>query len=356
VKLKSSTLIYISPAVGTGGVGDYADDFIAALESEFSRVVHVQTGGPGRDSIRSIRSARASVREIIRSSENPLLHAELSAASIGPFWAAGQKWGVPYSGTVHDPPHLTWWPLRTRLVSQSRYATHALHFPFRKPMWELERQRWQEPVLFSLSRVGREALATTFPKADVHYVPHYIPHRRAAPPLNSRPRAIGFFGHLYGGKGFELVNDIRRQLDPSISMEIAGRGTQILPPMPGVRIWGPVDEPAEQEFFASVRCLLLPYDSNSRYGPFYSASGAAARAFAFGTPTISTPSRAFVEDADEGVCVIAENGPTSLARSAAELVNDVTALHAVSVELSRLRSKRSIANVASSFLRVWEAM
>ena len=97
--------------------------------------------------------------------------------------------------------------------------------------------------------------------------------RPEIPPAQDRPKAVGFFGFVYRGKGFEQIAQIREQLPDDIVIRIAGRGTEELPRADGIEILGGVDGPAEDAFFSSVRAIALPYGKRHFYAETYPASG-----------------------------------------------------------------------------------
>ena len=99
---------------------------------------------------------------------------------------------------------------------------------------------------------------------------------------------MGFFGHVYRGKGFEHIARIREFLPDDILIRIAGRGTESLPAAEGIEVLGGVDGPEEDAFFESIRAIVVPYGKRHWYAETYPASGVGASAQSYSTPVIST--------------------------------------------------------------------
>ncbi|NUS36811.1 MAG: glycosyltransferase family 1 protein, partial [Pseudarthrobacter sp.] len=125
-----------------------------------------------------------------------VVHFELSAASLGPFWLlAGRAEDIITTATVHDPPWAVWWPFRLKSVAKSKLVQHGIHLPLRPVSAQLERLMLRSNGLFALSEVGANALRQTFPGPPVMPAVHFVPPRPTLAPLPDRPLAVGLYGH-----------------------------------------------------------------------------------------------------------------------------------------------------------------
>lgn len=97
-------LVFVGPGQGQTAVGDYAEDFVAAVKPHFRDVAEVRTLGPGGDTVRDIRRYRRTVADLVAEAPNRVLvHAELAAGGAAPFWAIAGLRGTPVTATIHDP-------------------------------------------------------------------------------------------------------------------------------------------------------------------------------------------------------------------------------------------------------------
>ncbi|MGU3293979.1 glycosyltransferase [Williamsia sp. M5A3_1d] len=362
-RLRPSRVVYVAPESTAGGVGHYSDVFVAELRRQIDDVIEFRHPGPGTDTVATLRRRH---REILAAVDVPgrvALHAELSGGSVESFWPTAfverRAPSVVSTATVHDPPGVVWLPGRTRLLSKSRVASHALHYPGRPITRAVERRVIGDRSMFALTHAGAEALGAAFPRATVHHVPLLVLDRPEIAPAHERPRAVGMFGLVYRGKGFEHISRIRAALDPSIALRVAGRGTEALPPVDGVEILGGLDGSDLDDFFASVRTLLVPYGQRTLYGPVFPASSVAAHAIAYLTPLVSTAHGALAEMADDGGAVVV-GGPDddsdpipALSAAAQSLVDDDARLRRLVDELTVVRADRSPRNVVDRFVDVW---
>lgn len=351
-----ATLIVVAPRVNSGGVGDYSEDFISEVSQGFDNFHQIRTGGPGQVGILDLIRDRFRLSQLLKKSklQGPVvLHFELSAGSLSPFWLLAGLSGSLTTATVHDPPFSVWWPFRLRLVARNRWINHGIHFPLRKVSVLIERKILGKAVLFALSDLGADGLRQSFPRCEVRSARHFVPERPTLRSLGDRPLAVGLFGHAYKGKGFDRLVELRRSLPAQVDIVVAGRGTENLPPVDGVTILGGVDGAAEDQFFDSVRSIMLPYANTSRYGEILSVSGVAARSFAYGTPVIASQSGTLSEAARDGGLVTAPNTVHSLAELAFETVTDEVELNRLNIELQRLRSSRAISEAVLPFMHRW---
>lgn len=363
--LSGARLIVVAPETGVGGVGDYSQDIIDAVRPHVGELVEHRTGTPGDDSVADLRRRSAEIREMVATAPGPVLvHTELSGGSVAGFWGTAQLPDeVPVTATIHDPPHSIWWPARTRFLAEHRLLNHALHFPLRPLSYRVQR-RWLRPrTVFVLTRSGAESIRPLYPHLEVVQVPHIVARRPDITPPEDRPRAVGFFGLVYRGKGFEQLERLRARLDDDIAIRVAGRGTEDLPRIDGVEIVGGVDGPEEDAFFASIRALVMPYGRRSPYGMGYPASGVMARAIAYGTPVVCTDHGALADHGDgDGVTVIrqAPEDPDELAAVVADrvrgLVDDHEALVLAGRQVQDERRRGSHEAVAAQFCATWSRL
>lgn len=364
--LQDYRLVYVGPLLGHSAVGDYAEDIANAVRPHFGEVVEVRTGGPGEDTFGDVRRHRRAVAALV--AEAPagrvLVHAELSTAALSPFWSTVGLKGIPVTGTVHDPPQGVWMPARTQFVAKSRLLNHGIHYPARPLSRKLEGAVYRGRTLFALTDTGRQSIERVYPATTARYIPHVVRDRPAIAPAHERPKAVGFFGHVYRGKGFEQIERLRELLPADIGIRVAGRGTEDLPPVAGVDILGPVDGPEEDAFFESVRAIVVPYGKRHFYAESFAASGVVAHATAYSTPQICTDYAALAElDESVGAVVASVNSTgapadsdavsTALATAVSALLNDDARMVELSANSARTREERSAARTGEAFATAW---
>jgi polysaccharide biosynthesis protein PslF len=354
--LRDTRLIYVAPAIGHSGVGDYAADFVAALRPHFKEVIEFWVdAGPGesaRDVIRNVRKIRALV-DAYASDGPTIVHFEQSGASLTPFWGAMLPRRIPVSATIHDPPHPVWWPFTTRTVIRHRLLHHAVHYPLRSVSNALQRKASDGRLLVALTSIGAEQSRRHLPNADVRATRMFIPPRPALAPLTERPLAVGLFGYLYKAKGFDKIKQLRAHLDADIEIVVAGRGTEAVPKEPGVTVLGEVIGSDEDRFFERIRCLMVPYSKGNPYGRVYAASGAIARSYSYGTPVMCNLDGALPEIAAEGGAIGIDGDITEFARRANAVLRDTEALRTLAEEVAVLQAERTAAACAVPFLHAW---
>ncbi|MFL0287976.1 glycosyltransferase family 4 protein [Mycobacterium sp. SMC-21] len=365
VDLREYRLVYIGPAEGQTAVGDYAENFVNAVRPLFGEVVQRRTLGPGAETVAQVRGHRRAVADLIAGGQpgRVLVHAELAAGAVSAFWSIAGLRGVPVTATVHDPPQGIWWPARTRFVAQHRLVMHGLHYPLRPLSRRIEGVVNGDRTMIALSQIGADSIKAVYPRSTVAAVPHIISERPRLRPLTERPKAVGFFGHVYRGKGFEQISRIRRELPDDVVIRVAGRGTEALTGGPGVEIVGPVDGAAEDAFFDSVRAVVIPYGKRHFYAETYPASGSVAHSMAYRTPVVCTDYGALAElDERTGVLVVrigdqnAEQVATSLAEAIVSLVDDDQRLAEFGRHVEAYREACSGPRTAEAFGRVWTEM
>jgi len=365
VDLREYRLVYIGPAEGQTAVGDYAENFVNAVQPLFGEVVQRRTLGPGAETVAQVRGHRRAVADLVAGGKpgRVLVHAELAAGAVSAFWSIAGLRGVPVTATVHDPPQGIWWPARTRFVARHRLVMHGLHYPLRPLSRVVEGVVNGDRTMVALSQIGADSIKATYPDTTVAAVPHIISERPQLRPLTERPKAVGFFGHVYRGKGFEQIARIRRELPEDIVIRVAGRGTEALTGGPGVEIVGPVDGPAEDAFFDSVRAVVIPYGKRHFYAETYPASGSVAHSMAYRTPVVCTDYGALAElDERAGALVVrigdrnAEQVASSLAAAIVSLVDDDERLAEFGRHVEAYREACSGPRTAEAFGRVWTDM
>ncbi len=355
-------LVFVAPAEGQTAVGDYAEDLVKALRPHFGEVVEHRTGGPGSDSLADLRRHRREVARLVEQGPpgRVLVHAELSTGVLATFWSIAGINGVPVTATVHDPPQGLWFLARTRFIARSRLLTHGIHYPLRPLSRAIEGRVHGERTLIALTETGRQSIERTYPRTRTGYVPHLVRDRPAIRPAQERPKAVGFFGFVYRGKGFEQIARIREQLPDDILIRVAGRGTESLPRADGIEILGGVDGPQEDAFFESIRAVVVPYGKRHFYAETYPASGVVAHAMAYSTPVICTGYGSLAElDAEHGVLTVRPEEEDSdgvakvLAEAISSLVNDHAQLTDLGIAADRTRQERSAARTAEAFVETW---
>lgn len=348
--LRTATLVYIAPRTGTSGVSDYADDMIEIAAPAVGRLVEVRHGGAGQDSVLDILRGRREIRRAVRSATGPVIvHSELSGGVLLPFWGLLGVRTAVVSSILHDAPLGVWLPLRTRLVSRSKLVTHGLHYPL-MPIWQrVERAVLRRTTLVTLTRSGAAQVARIFRRdaVDTSFLP--VPRRPDLPDAEDRPLAVGLFGYVYKGKGFEQLEELRARIDPSIELKVAGRGTQHLPPVPGITIVGPVEGEDEDAYFASIRALVVPYSKRSSYGPeTHVASSAIARSLSYATPVIALR---YPGLDDEALAV--DGGIADLADVITRTIPDRDAVRGLSRRAQELRASLTTEAAFERLADVW---
>ncbi|MEO5313658.1 hypothetical protein PV772_05955 [Pseudarthrobacter sp. CC12] len=235
-----------------------------------------------------------------------------------------------------------------------KWLHHGIHLPLRLMSNGLEQWALRNTTLFALSNVGARSLQDTFPGCRVLSARHFVPTKAALKPVFDRPLAIGLYGHAAKGKGFERLVELRAALPADVHVVVAGRGTERLPPVPGVSILGAVEGPEEDVFFESVRAILLPYDKTSRfYGKMLPASGVASRAFAYGTPVLGFDSGTLGEAAKAGGLIAVPNSVQELARETYRVITDQAELERMESEIGELQKEQSVRKVVMPFVSFW---
>jgi hypothetical protein len=352
--------------VGLGGVGDYAEDFVAAVRPHFADVVEYRHGAPGDDSVADLRRHRAAIRKLVADAPGGrvLVHCELSGGAVVPFWStANLPDTVPVTATIHDPPHPIWWPARTRFMAEHWLVNHAVHFPSRRLSHRVQRRWLRATTLFVLTASGARSIVAAYPRTHVVQVPHLVADRTLIRPPQERPLAVGLFGLVYRGKGFEQIGRLRELLPKEVGIRVAGRGTEELPRAEGIDIVGAIEGQAEDAFFDSVRAIAMPYGKRSTYGMGYPSSAVMAHAVAYGTPVICTDHGALGDSGeDQGVLVLRglPDDPDEVAAAfgtaAQALVGDDIRLTAMGEQVGVQRTARSGPEVARLFSETWSEL
>jgi glycosyltransferase involved in cell wall biosynthesis len=365
VDLKDYRLVFIAPARGKTAVGDYSEDFISPVRPLFGEVAEVRCGTPGEDGVADVRRARKAVRASIATAPQGrvIVHAELAAGGFVPFWSIAGLRGVPVTATIHDPPQGIWWPAATRFTYSRRLLFHGLHYPLRPISTKVEGIVNGRRTLFALTDTGRRSIERRYPHTSAVYIPHIVRDRPTIRPAQERPKAIGFFGHVYRGKGFEQIEGIRRLLPDDVVIRVAGRGTESLPREDGIEILGAVDGPEEDAFFESVRAIVVPYGKRHWYDETYPASGVVAHAMAYRTPIVTTGYGSLAElDTKAGAVVVPSDHSepdavaTELARAISHVINDRARLTELGEYAEKTRQARSGSRTAEAFAAVWSRM
>jgi glycosyltransferase involved in cell wall biosynthesis len=363
--LTSYRLIYIGPRNHVTAVGDYTEDLAEAFRPHFGDVAEVRVSGPGDETWADIRAVRKQVRDLVESwpAGRVLVHSEIACGMMSPFWSIAGLKDVPVTLTVHDPPQALWFIARTKFVARHRLLMHGFHYPMR-PF-----SRWLEGVvngrrdIFALSKTGQASIDRVYPNAHTHYLPYRVAEKKTIRPPEDRPKAVGFFGLVYRGKGFEQIAQIRRELPDDILIRVAGRGTEALPRAEGIDIVGGVDGAEEDAFFESVRAIVIPYGKRHWYADTFPASSVAAHALAYRTPIVCTGYGSLAEwDAETGAVVVPMgNGdpnalPGGFSDAIASFVNDPGRVTDLGKNADRAREERSSPRTAEGFVEAWTEM
>ncbi|MBY4382824.1 glycosyltransferase family 1 protein [Rhodococcus fascians] len=354
--LAETRLVYIAPSAGRSGVGDYADDFLDSVRDHFLEVIEYRIATDGAETVRDVLTNVRAVRASVLAAEKRgpvIVHFEQSAGSLSTFWASWLPRRIPVTSTVHDAPNPAWWPFKTKLLYRFRLLHHAVHYPTRPLIAALQRRATRGRTLFALTSIGADNVGMQMTGSTAVASRIFVPARDELPSLAERPAAVGMFGHVYKGKGFELIGRLREQLDDSIGIVVAGRGTDTLPTTEGVQVLGEVNDEKEDAFFASFRFLIVPYSKDNPYGKVWAASSAVSRSFAYNTPIICILDGSLVETASEGGAIGVEGGIDAIAAKANSIICDEDQLRTSEAEVRTLRQARTIDRCAQPFLHAW---
>ncbi|MDV7173559.1 glycosyltransferase [Gordonia amicalis] len=364
--LDGARVIYVAAERSAGGVGAYSEVFADMLRRRLTDFHEVRHPRPGTDTVTDLRARRREIIELIDAADGRpvVVHGEFSGGSVESFWpTAGLeriRRGVLVSATVHDPPGLVWWPGRVAFLERRRFLNHAVHFPLRPLSRAIERRVVGARTLFAMSHAGARSLLRAYPDTTVRHAHMPVWSRGEVVAAPDRPKAVGLFGLVYRGKGFEHVERLRGVLPDDIAIRIAGRGTEALPGLDGVEILGGVDDADLPAYFSSVRALVVPYGTRSLYGEAFPGSSVVSDAIAHLTPVVCTGHGALGELRTEGgVLVVEEGGRThegtvdALASAAAELVTSRDRLSAMGEALKEMREVREPDEVVRTYLDTW---
>jgi hypothetical protein len=210
-------------------------------------------------------------------------------------------------------------------------------------------------TLFALTTLGAQSLERSMPGATVVVAALPVPERPSLREISDRPVAVGLFGYVYRGKGFDSLVALRETLPPEVAIRVAGRGTESLPVIDGVELLGEVNGPDEDAFFDSIRMLVVPYAGREIYGrTAVPASSTVTRAMAYQTPVLTRSSGALGELHD-GVVVVGGD-LDEFCGIAGELMRDDARLGDLQRETLAVRARESAKSVTSVFLRTWERL
>jgi hypothetical protein len=353
--LADKRLIYVAASPGVSGIGDYSEEFLESISTAFGEVHTYRHGPPGDAGVRDIHRDRAELNALVTSGppSSTILHFEFSGGALVPYWTSLGHRDVRVTATVHDAPWPVWWPLRTKLVARSQLSHHAVHYPFQLGHGWLQRRAMRNRTLFVLTAAGATETARRMKYSEIVEARHHVPERNQIKAAENRPAAIGLFGHVYRGKGFDQLANLRRLIDPGVKIRVAGRGTESLGPVEGVEILGGVDGQAEDEFFESIRVMMLPYDKRSRYGQVLPASGVLMRSIAYRTPVVCSGYGALADlEAETGILGV-RGGFEGLAAEAGELVTDRSRLSQMGLGIDSLARSHTIEKTSEIFLEEW---
>lgn len=357
--LATSRLIYVAPAEGHSGVGDYASDFSREIKPFFKELIEYRVDCAPQETVRDLVRNVRSIRSLVATSrrEGPtIVHFEQSGASLAPFWGAMLSRGVPVTATIHDAPQPVWWPFASRSIARRRLLHHGVHYPLRLASDALQRRMCHGCTVLALTSIGAQETRIRMRGADVRDTRIFIPPRPPTPDLLDRPLAVGFFGYAYKAKGFDIIGELRRHLDDDIEIVVAGRGTESIPSQPGVTVLGEVNGVDEHRFFERIRFLMVPYSKTNLYGRVYAASSAITRSYAYGTPAICSMSGALPEIVSEGGALGVGGTTSEFAAQANTAIRNEEILRRLAAEVAALRVERTVARCAVPFLSVWSEL
>lgn len=346
-------MIVLAPHADASGVGIHADRLITALRPHVD-IVQLRHGTGADDSIGQIKDLRRRLRSaLIEAPPGTVVHAEVTGGESHAFWAV-RGVSVRRTVTIHDAPRPFWLPFLSRGIARRRLVRAGLLRALSPLNLRLER-RWMEDVdVIAMSGPGAEAIRDLGLGRSVVESRLLLPTKPPIPPVWERPAAVGLFGHVYRGKGFDLVPALRKLLPDEVTLRVAGRGTESISEVPGVEVAGAVEGDAEDAWFASVRVVLLPYFRAPIGGiAALAASAVHAEAAAYETPCLALPWPTMDELAAEGGCEVLPDVERLAERAAVLALNDAE----VRVAHDRLRRHLAARTAEASiqpYLRLWD--
>ena len=353
---RTERLIFVAPRAAESSVGDHADRLLAVLRPYADEVVDLRCGGPGVDSVVDCIRLRRQVSEALRDMDlaRTVVHAELSAGSVAPFWSLVGRRGVIRTATFHEPPRPVWNIFRFRLVARSRVLDNLIQRTLDRWFERFERWAMRDVGVVGTTAQGTvEMVAQGFGRrvVDARLVPQSV---APLPPLAQRPLAVGLFGYFYRGKGFDLVDQLRDTLDERIAIRIAGRGTEAMRSRPGIDVRGAVTGADEAAFFGTIRLLLLPYRRKIVWGRAPKpASAAFVSAAAHGTPCLALES-AGLQALNGSGCVTVETVAALAARIEALVFSD-DELARLEADQEAFRRRQSSARMVGPIVSQWRS-
>jgi len=342
-------IFVVTPDSAKSAVGRYGLHLGEAFQKEGHRVDFVRTSGPGQDTLLSTLKNCRSIHTNM--SENSNLYIDLSAGSFSPFVIAvyfSRK--MPTVVTIHDPPHVVWWPLSTNFIFQNYFLKHLINYPIRKLWYWMELRLLKKCRCVLLNSASKDTISRVIKRTFV--IPHFVEESKLkhAKPWISQKSTIGLYGFAYKGKGFDQVPEIRRLLNGEWNIIVAGFGTENLSKISGVSYWGPLTEKQEESFFHELDFLILPYNRRSRYGVFTSSSGAMAKAFSFSVPVLSLTNMAFDSETVSGA-VAQFDSLRSMCGHLAKAEYDIEMLRRNVENIARVRQ---LSTIAGKYLELFQ--
>ena len=342
-------IFVVTPDSAKSAVGRYGLHLGEAFQNEGHEVEFVSTFGPGQDTaLSTLKICRSIYRSM---SKNSNLYIDLSAGSFSPFVIAAYfSRKMPTVVTIHDPPHVLWWPLSTNFVFKNYFLKHLLNFPIRRFWYWIELRLLRKCHCVLLNRASSDAISKVIKKTFI--IPHFVEEPKLHHPKASisQKLTIGLYGFTYKGKGFDQVPEIRRLLSSNWKIIVAGYGTEKLPGVVGVSYRGSLTEKEEASFFHELDFLILPYNRRSRYGVFTSSSGAMAKAFSFSVPVLSLSNKAFDSETFSGAVAQFE----SLRTMCGHLTSSEYDMGALRRDVETLALSRQLDTTAKKYLELFQ--
>lgn len=347
-------VIFLAPRGGGSGIGDHATHLLDLVRDSVD-VVELRHGMPGEETFAQMMRFRREVQDLVlQSPPGVVVHAEVGGGASQSYWAM-RRLRVRRTVTVHDAPRPYWFPTLTHALARSRAVRAGLLRALSPIHLAMERRFLAEVDILTMTDVGALSIRQTGLGRHVASTRLLIPPCPSIVAPAHRPAAIGLFGHVYRGKGYELLTAIRSLLPDHIALRVAGRGTETLPRVRGVEIDGAVEGQALADWFASVRAVVLPYRRLPIGGiEAIAASGVHALATGFETPCVALASPSMTELANEAGCDALATLDLVVDR-ATSLAEDDEAARSAHARLQAYRVTRSPGQTRDAYLRLWGA-
>lgn len=167
--------------------------------------------------------------------------------------------------------------------------------------WQYRSKGWQQAdVLLCPSEfVRQQYLAAGVAATNMLVKPHYVPAPELAQTVRAEPPFLLFVGRAEVSKGLPFLLQIWRDVPGLPELRVAGCGTELLAPVPGVAFLGMQDPLALSRLYQQASLVLVPSLQAETFG------NVVIEAYAHGTPVLAAACgalQALVREGETGMC------------------------------------------------------